>query len=710
VIEVTPLRIGFRRFEISNRQLLINGKPIVIHGVNRHDAHPLHGKVIDRETMLADIRLLKQLGFNAVRTAHYPNDPLWYDLCDEVGLYIMDEADIETHDYYDSLCRNPIWAPAFLDRVQRMVHRDKNHPCIFSWSLGNESGYGPNHDACAAWVRHVDPTRILHYEGITREEYGQGDVPFRANRGLLASDLFSPMYPRPEDMRTFVRTVQDPRPYIPCEYSHSMGNANGSLADYYEVFRNEVGVQGGFIWDWVDQGILLHKKKRAPTKKWEKPDDLEAALEECHRPGGGWYWGYGGDFGEIRHDANFCINGLVWPDRTPHPACFEFKKLAQPFELEILETHKGNFRWSNRLNFSSGGPIKAIWHLLVNGQVQAEYEPDLPTLEAGEHREIVLPIQHFKDASGEKIAELVITSADERPWCPVDHELAWSQIEFGGDCEASAATAPTVSYDDNSLIISHQGHPLLADIELNLWRACTDNDGVRKWGSQARKSLGKWKAAGYNQLVQISSTLLKHSTAEISLRQTYNVSGHPETSIHLTLTFTTQPNGLQLTADFEFPKQLPHLPRVGWKACMPDGFEALSWYGRGPHESYSDRKAGARLGCFHSTVSDQYVPYSLPQEHGNHTETRWCQIQRGDLGLRLHQVDSPFDFSASHFTAEDLFAASHTCDLWPRPETFLCADVAQTGLGNASCGPDTLPAYQLSPGRYTLQTLFQVVT
>lgn len=250
-LEVVSVRTGFRRVEIRDKQMLVNNQPVLMKGVNRHDHDQYTGKTVSRETMIRDIELLKQFNFNAVRCAHYPNDVMWYELCDEYGIYLVDEANIEAHDFYDQLCRDARWLPAFVDRASRMVHRDKNHPSIIQWSLGNESGYGPNHDAIAGWIRGIDDSRLLHYEGATRQEYGQAETCMEPGRGARATDIFCPMYPSVEDMIEWVNTVDDPRPYIPCEYSHAMGNSNGSLKDYWHAINNHHGLQGGFIWDWL---------------------------------------------------------------------------------------------------------------------------------------------------------------------------------------------------------------------------------------------------------------------------------------------------------------------------------------------------------------------------------------------------------------------------------------------------------------------------
>jgi len=335
VIESTACTIGFKTVGITDRELRINGKMIYIHGVNRHEHSEFHGKTLTTEAMVQDIRLLKSYNFNAVRTCHYPDDERWYDLCDRYGIYLLDEANIENHAFYDCLARSDAWSYAYMTRVQRMVRRDKNHASVFGWSLGNESGDGQNHCACAAWVRRTDSTRIVHYEGAVRPEIGQGAYTLDSlARGKGVTDLVSPMYPDIPLIVDYAETRQDERPLIMCEYSHAMGNANGSLADYWQEIESHHGLQGGFIWDWIDQGIAA---------------ELPAGAHGS--PKGGKYWKYGGDFGDEPNDHDFCINGLTFPDQTPKPAMEECRYLFAPVRLHAVHAQQGEFEVENQIRF-----------------------------------------------------------------------------------------------------------------------------------------------------------------------------------------------------------------------------------------------------------------------------------------------------------------------------------------------------------------------
>jgi beta-galactosidase len=344
VVEATTCRIGFRSVVIEDKELRINGQMVYIRGVNRHDHHHLTGMVLTRADIEEDLRVIKQHHINAIRCSHYPNDPLFYELCDEYGFLVIDETNIESHHTYARTCHNPRYALAFLDRAMRMVLRDRNHPSIIGWSTGNESGYGPNQDAMIGWMRHADPTRIIHCEGaicMANSNWSDGIQDW--TRHQHATDLVCPMYPQISDMVTWAKECDDPRPFIACEYSHAMGNSNGSLADYWHAFESVHGLQGGFIWEWIDHGL-------------QKTSDT-----------GEKYWAYGGDYGETVHAADFVCDGLVWPDRTPHPAMEEVKYLFQPLAAEVLDARSGSIRVTSKYHYITTKHLKGSWAVQVDG-------------------------------------------------------------------------------------------------------------------------------------------------------------------------------------------------------------------------------------------------------------------------------------------------------------------------------------------------------
>ena len=708
-VEHTSSRVGFRRVEVRNRQMLVNGQPVRITGVNRHEHDDTHGKAVTREGMLRDVRTMKQFNVNAVRTSHYPNDAHWYDLCDEYGLYVFDEADVEAHAFYQEICRDNRYAPSFLDRGLRMVERDKNHPCILAWSLGNESGYGAHHDAMAGWIRFRDPSRLIHYEGAVTWDWQTGQA---------ATDIVCPMYPQIEKMVAWAKDRKAPdqrRPLIMCEFSHAMGNSNGSLGDYFDAFDRYPGLQGGFIWEWVDHGI----KRR------------DAAGRD--------YWAYGGDFGDEPNDKNFVCDGLVWPDRTPHPGLYEYKFLAQPVRVEATDARRGRFRIQNRRWFKSLSDLRGTWELLVNGE-PVKSGP-LPRLTAAAQTAQTLALSWPKLALAAK-DEVHVTfrffTREVTAWSAAGHEVAWTQLivpaavfakaqrltrlsDMGAPVAIETTTrgwrvrAGTTEFavrSDTGIFeeLSVGGREVISrGPQLNVWRAPTDNDGLKlfavvNWGGA--KMLTDSLKAGYDRM-ELSDTQTELRTARdgshrFISRQRWLCPGAKKFITH-THSYDVKPDGsVGVTNAFDADKRLPELPRLGVSLVLPAGLEQLEWFGNGPLENYSDRNRGSVLARHRSTVTAQYVPYIVPQEHGNHTGVRWLALQDANgAGVRFTAAKA-MEASASHFTAQDLYAAKHTTDLTPRPEVHVNLDYGQRGLGTASCGPDTLPQYRLQPGRYAL--------
>ena len=416
--ESVAVRVGFRRIEIRDRRLLVNGKPILVCGVNRHEHDDVHGRVVSRAAMEHDIRLMKRFNINAVRTSHYPDDPYWLDLCDRYGLYVVDEANAESHDRYDELCRDPRYATAFLTRAQNMVERDKNHPSVILWSLGNESGYGPNHDAAAGWVRSRDPSRPLHYEGAIRRNW---------TGGRAATDIVCPMYPEVADIEAFARG-DDPRPMVLCEYSHAMGNSNGGLADYFAAFDRHGALQGGFIWEWVDHGIRV--------------------TDEHGRE----YWAYGGDFGDEPNDANFCADGLVWPDRTPHPALFEFKHLSQPVRVEPVDAGAGRFRVVSRLDFADLTSLRGTWEITRNGAVVRK--GTLPQLRVPPRGAAPVRIDVAdRGGGGERFVTFRFFLRRATAWAPAGHEVAWQQVALPSRQERRRAARGARPREEGGVVV-----------------------------------------------------------------------------------------------------------------------------------------------------------------------------------------------------------------------------------------------------------------
>jgi beta-galactosidase len=733
-VEHTACRLGFRRVEVRDRMLLINGRRVLIKGVNRHEHDERNGKTLDVADMIRDIQIMKRHNFNAVRLSHYPNDERWYDLCDEYGLYLVDEADIESHAFYDHLCRDPRWAGAFLERGMRMAIRDKNHPSVIIWSLGNESGYGPNHDALAGWLHSFDPSRPLHYEGCTRPEWGEGRPDLESvKRGRRAVDIVSPMYPPIELLESWASTTTDDRPFIMCEYSHAMGNSNGSLSDYWAAIERHPGLQGGFIWDWVDQGI--------------------AAFDAAGRK----YWKYGGDFGDRPSDLDFICNGLVFPDRSGKPVLAECAKLFQPIAVSSDHPLTGRLLLCNRHDFSGLDGIQIRWTIQVDGETVLRGTLALPDVPAGGSAEIDLAVPWTAKtkeaaASGESFLFLEFLLSSPRAWAPAGHRIAWEQIPIGASvprrpartravaasvdagpasggyaarspgAEGVPAWEAAISADGFLSAFRGPGGDMLASpLVPNLWRVPTENDGLKLFMNLRGisdfafyckgKAMYEWLDAG---LEAPRFALAEVRPGAAALHTIHDLTGRTGRRLgRLVQEWRFPVTGPECSFRFDLDPGLPELPRIGLACTLVPGLERVRWYGRGPQECYSDRKTGAPVGLYESSVDGLQVPYVLPQENGNRTDVRWVELSTPSgavpaAGLRIaaHQT---FDFGASHIGADQLWKARHTCDLVPGPELYLTIDVAQRGLGTAACGPDTLERYRLRPGPYGLDLSFRLL-
>jgi beta-galactosidase len=666
VVERAGVRVGFRRVQIVGVDLLINGRRALIHGVNRHDFDQHTGRVISRDSMRADLVLMKQLNINAVRTSHYPNDPAFLDLADELGLYVIDEADIETHAFQSTLCDDARYLEAWVSRVSRMVQRDRNHPSVIAWSLGNESGHGTNHEAAAAWVRRADPSRPLHYEGAIRFDWTSDQA---------VSDITCPMYPEIGSIVAHARSGRQRHPMIMCEYSHAMGNSNGTLAEYWDAIESTPGLQGGFMWEWWDHGLVQ-----------ELPDGRR-------------HWAYGGDFGDEPNDGNFCIDGLVWPDRRPKPALVEFQQLASPVRIAASETdlRAGRIEIENRQDERDLGWLGARYEVALDGEVVNSGALELPNVGPGERATVRIPDWTLPPDDGrEAFLTVVFATATDEPWAPAGHEVGWGQLAIRAAtprprAEAAAAVAPVHLDDDGRLV-----HPLLARApELTLWRAPTDNDRIGGWAT-------RWIAEGLDR-PERRLIAIDRQGGETTVRAVVALAGGWSVAHDQTLRALAD-GSIEIGERVVVPDGLTDIARVGIVLETIPGLEDAMWFGRGPHESYPDRRRGARVGRWQSSVTDLATPYVKPQENGGRADVRWLELAEPGAdgaghGLRL-TFDRPLQVSATHHRAADLAAVGHDIDLVSRPETIVHIDAAHRGLGTASCGPDTLPEYLVGPGTY----------
>jgi beta-galactosidase len=701
--ESVATTLGFRKIEITNRKLLINGKAPLIKGVNYHDHSDFTGKYIPPELYEKDIQVMKQFNVNAIRTSHYPKDAVFYDLCDRYGMYVVDEANIESHAYYKEICVDPRYTNHFVERVRGMVERDKNHPCVVFWSLGNESGYGPNHDAAAGYARRVDPTRPLHYEGAITNWGSQSEG---WHGGQRASDVICPMYPPIKSIIEWAETpTDDPRPLIMCEYSHCMGNSNGSLSDYFAAFDKHPELQGGYLWEWVDHGIRMEA------------------------PGGQTFWVYGGDFGDVPNDANFVADGIVWPDRSPHPGLYEFKYLAAPLKVEPINPEQGHVRVLNRQDFRGLEMFRGKWELTIDGVVAARGK--LPALKGGpgSSQEIHLLFGDIDGKKGERFLNFYFYQKYDTLWAKAGHEVAWAQFTLpalptrpvrGSATLVKAEVTPNkitlsassihakIDKDTGELVyLGKNKNMVQSGPRLNVWRAGTDNDGIKllsapTWSDW--KPLSRWIRMG---LADIKFSLISvkyiHQRGKLpSVEVISTASGRENwTDLYHRVCYTLQPSGeLRVENIVRLGKDIIDIPRVGVVMSLVPGLEQIEYFGRGPYENYWDRKACSMVGHYHNTVSGEYIPYIMPQENGHHTDVRWLTMKDdGDHGIVVKGYPT-FEFNVSHFTANDLFAAKHTIDLHPSPEVILSLDTRMRGLGTASCGPDTLEQYQIRSNEY----------
>jgi beta-galactosidase/beta-glucuronidase len=688
--EVLTHKIGFRKVELKKGQLLVNGRALLIKGVNRHEHHPVTGRYVDEETMIKDIVLMKQNNINAVRTSHYPNAPRWYELCDEYGLYVWDETNIESHFFWSKFSIDPDWKHAFVDRMQRMVERDKNHPSVIVWSLGNESGYGPNHEAMGEWVRKRDPTRLIHYEGTE-----PGYIPEPGHFDIIAN-----MYPS-VDLMINLSYMDTTRPVILCEYAHAMGNSVGNLYKYWDAIEQYPRLQGGFIWDWVDQGLL-------------KKD--ENGIE---------YYAYGGDFGEELHDSNFCANGLIFANRTPQPELFEVKKIYQFIKTQVVNKNEGIYKVFNKYEFINLDRFYIDWSLLKNGDelksgkiINLEVPPD-------GNQSFTIPYDYKSfNSTSEYIITISYRLKNETKWADRDFEIAWEQFRLKDpsiilvDSEDNNNKL-TLGEDDKSISI------IGADFEINfskesgtissylfegvnliergplpnVWRAPTDNDN-----GGGKGSFGSiWRRDGLDKIKFVSIDINAEQKDDILIR--VEASGTLKAAkggYEWNAIYSVFRNG-KILIDNSFTPYgyLPILPKIGLQFHIPNSFENIDWYGKGPYEAYADRNHGAKEGKYSVSVSELFVPYIYPQEAGNLADVRFAAItDKNKIGLFVKGFPAT-EVSLHEYSLENITSARHTNELIKAEYLTLNLDLLQMGLGgDDSWNPRTHEEFWVKPKSY----------
>ncbi len=689
-----PQRVGFRQIELKKGQMLINGQPVLIKGVNRHEMDPDHGYAVSRERMIEDIQVMKRNNINAVRTSHYPNDPRWYDLCDEYGLYVMDEANLETHGLSDTP-RNPVIDPAYraaaLDRVTGMVERDKNHPCVIIWSLGNENNVDSDFFAQAYnWIRARDPGRLIQ------------------NQRNGPRDTMDAMYTRVRDLEAYGRRADTTVPAILCEYSHAMGNSSGNLADYWRVINKYPNLQGGFIWDFADQGL----RKAIPS-------------ERVRHGGPATYWAYGGDFGDYPNDDNFCCNGLVQPDRRPSPQMQEVRYCYQPMSVEALDAARGRFRIRNEAFFTNLRAYECRWTYEENGRAIAKGSLGRLDVPPRAEKDVSIPLSMVRrPVHAALVSAWNFTFATVRatPWADAGFVVGHSQAVVPADsppaalphvigpgvqtrAEETEEAVVVTGADFAARVCKRSGalvswkvkgaEQLLAPLEPDFWRAPTDND--RGNGMAARHAVWR-RAAERREVKGVGVRREADGSCLVEARLVFPEAGETSGTLayafsnagHIRVTLRVKPAG----------EGLPSLPRVGLTLQLPAAYDRVTWLGRGPHENYADRRASAFFGEYTLAAEDFFFPYVEPQETGNRTDTFWVTFTDRD-GRGVHiRGDPKINFSVLPYTTEELQARKHPWELNPCGNWVVHLDYGQMGLaGEDSWGARPWDEYQLLPDR-----------
>ena len=658
VIEVSQQRIGFRSIEIKGQDFLVNGKQIIFYGINRHDFNRFTGRALTRDDMRQDLLELKRWNFNAVRTSHYPNDAAFLDLCDELGFYVIGEANIESHAFISSICDDTRYLSAFVDRVGRMVQRDIHHASVVMWSLGNESGAGTNHETAAAFARSFDPSRPLHYEGGIRGNWS-------GSHSL--TDVIAPMYPNISAIKEYAKSPKADRPLIMCEYSHAMGNSNGTLAEYWEVIESTHGLQGGFIWEMWDHGPVQ-----------TLPDGSKRNA-------------YGGDYGETKHDGNFCCDGMVFPDRTAKPAMHEFKAIAAPAVVTGVKGSAGQFKIFNKNFFKDLSEYQLQWSITCDGIVQDSGVVKLPKVAPRKTANFKVSSKRLAKGTnrGERFITFSLVCVESTPWALPMSEIGWSQFALPSTALAPAKKAQEIGdvVDEHGQIVLPYG---IVAPSISLWRAPTDNDRIGHIAS-------KWEQYGVRELSR-TDCLIKQTPFSIKVTNTWQTS--TGVSFKHTQSITPVVGGFSVKESVTVPKAFSDLARVGTLFELDGSLSELLYFGTGSHESYPDRKIG-RIARYVSTVAAQYIPYVRPQENGGHAAVRWFELTNsaGD-GLRF-AMSKPAQVSVTPNRDADLADATHDVEVKACRNAVVHIDTAHRGVGTASCGPDTLDKYIIKTGVHT---------
>lgn len=686
--EYITLPIGARRVEIKDGCVVINGKKVKAKGVNRHDSHHLLGHATPVEHMVRDIMIMKAHNVNMVRTSHYPNDPRFTALCDKYGLYVCDETDLETHGArpWYALSRSPEWEGEYVDRVQRMVERDKNHPCVIFWSLGNESGWGQNHVAMHTWIKSRDTSRIVHYEGAN---YDYNDGKYLRD----VTDIESRMYPSPTWCDNYCKAPERDEPLFLCEYSHAMGNGPGDLRDYWEVIEANDNFFGGCVWEFIDHSVAIGDKYGDPS------------------------FTYGGDFGDHPNDGNFCVDGLVYPDRRVHTGLEELKQAIMP--VAVREVKPGTVAIKSRRYFKSLSDISMAWTVKVDGKaVKSGVHPNLDIAPEAEEVFEIVP-ENELPAHGTVTLDLSFRQNKPTEWADVGYEVGFAQFiyERAEKIKAAPALYPvelcenreeyTVTVGETVYKISkfsgmitdicdNGEHLITKPVVPQIWRAPTDNDRNVQWD---------WRNSSiHNAKVKCYSTeVVKADENEAVILSKISLAAAPnEVVLRADITYTVKYGmGIKIACDVKWNVQKKHYPRFGMRLTMPEGAEQMRYFGYGPNESYVDKRLASKRGEYKSTVTENYEPYVFPQENSSHWGCRWADVHTVAGHGFLFTSCEPFSFNASHFSPEQLTETRHHYELKREPETTVMLDMRMDGIGSNSCGPELAEKYRFNETEFS---------
>lgn len=699
--ETLCFQVGFRQVDIKDGVFRINGRAVKLKGVNRHDSHPELGQTIPVNAMIQDLVIMKCYNVNTIRASHYPNDPRFLELCNEYGMYVVDEADLECHGIgnavdgtYHRLSADPVWRDAFVERAVRMVERDKNHASVVMWSMGNESGYSHNHIAMAEWTRNRDSSRPVHYEAADPRLGGLPDVE--------CLDVESRMYASPEYLETYAKDEKNSKPLFLCEFSHAMGNSSGDLKEYWDIMYKYPKLMGGCIWEWCDHGIRTVSEDGQP------------------------FYAYGGDFGDTPNDGNFCIDGLVYPDRKPHTSLLELKQVLAPIRIEAVDLTKGLIQITNYYDFIDLSHIGLHWTIENEGTVIEQGQIWQLEVQVHECQQIKLPIKQERYAEGDYYLTLSCWTNRDFLWSKWGHEVSFAQLKFKKQAERTqaaprlaAGSLMTVTESEGSLTaagldyqyifslelgtftsITRNGMELLAEPpRFNIWRAPIDNDMfVSK----------QWLKEGYNRtstkVYRTRWRRLNKADVQIEVDYSINASDRYPLVQGKAVWIIQQDGGIKLRTEAQVREDAAYLPRFGLEFVMPEGYEEVEYFGFGPQESYIDRHNSTRKGKYLTTVDEMFENYIMPQENGSRYGTEWVVVSnKQGSGLRFSSSAETFSFSASHFTPKDLEAAKHTYELRRRKEIILQLDYKMSGVGSNSCGPELGAPYRVNEKNIVFQ-------